>query len=257
MDLRLASRRILVTGASRGIGRAIARRLAEEGCAVAVGARGRDKLEEAASDMNACGDGTVWSATLDVRDREQVAAWVEAAATSLGGIDGVVAVPSGNRTGIDPQDWVDNLETDILGAVNLLAAATPHLVRAADEGGDAACVFVGSAAATVAYEPSAYGPIKAAMVNLALGYARQLARQRIRVNVVSPGMICFEDSGIQMTVRQDPERAGQLRSMVPLARFGTLDEVANAVLFLISPLSSYTTGVNLRVDGAISSHVDF
>lgn len=257
MDLRLASRKILVTGGSRGIGLAIARRLTEEGCAVAVGARGGGKLNEAVSDLNACGKGKVWSATVDVRDQRQVAAWVESAATALGGVNGVVAVPSGGRGGIDPQDWEDNLETDILGAGNLLKEATPHLVRAADEVEDAACVFVASAAATVAYEPSAYGPIKAALVNLALGYARQLARRRVRVNVVSPGMICFEDSGIQMTVRQDPERGEQLRSMVPLGRFGTTDEVANAVLFLMSPLSSYTTGVNLRVDGAISSHVDF
>ena len=95
------------------------------------------------------------------------------------------------------------------------------------------------------------------MVNLALGYARQLASHRVRINVVAPGMICFEGSGIHRALQEDRERADELQSTVPLGRFGTREEIANAVLFLLSPLSSYTTGVNFRVDGGVSTHVDF
>ena len=257
MDLMLSSRRILVTGASGGIGKAIAGRLIEEGCSVAIGARCHKHLQKTKQCLEARGEGRIWADTIDVRNRNHIVDWVNNASENLGGVDGVIAVPSGGRMGTQIEDWEINLETDILGSACLLTAALPHLKLAGERSGDAACVFISSAAATLAYESSAYGPIKAALVNLALGYARQFAPHKIRVNVVSPGMICYDGSGIHKTILENPDRGSHLQSMVPLTRFGTVEEVANAVLFLMSPLSAYTTGANLRVDGALASLVDF
>ena len=257
MDLKLRSHRVLLLGASRGIGRMIAAEFVAEGASVAIGARNEYDLQEAVRQLSANTDAIVWGQKVDAVRHDELEQWVDAAAMALGGIDAVVAIASGHCAGTKPGDWSLNLATDVLGSATLLDAALPFLLEAAERRGDASCIFIASAAAALSFEPSAYGPLKAALIHLAAGYARRLATDRIRVNVISPGMIYFPGGGLHTTEKDDPLRLQFLRNMIPAQRFGSLDEVAKSVVFLTSPVSSYTTGANLRIDGGMTSHVDY
>lgn len=255
MDLGLTHKRVLVTGSTRGIGRAIASAFAREGAHVAIGARTLEHVERTVEEIGANG-GCAWGQAIDVSNPKSLARWVEAAATALGGIDYVVGVPSGMQMGSDIAAWTKNLGTDILGSTGLIEAAIPHLTRVTAGGHDAAVVLVSSAAAAISYSPSAYGPMKAALTGVAKGYSHALAERRIRVNTISPGMIYFEGGGIYETEQTEPSLLASWRRQIPLRRFGALEEVANAAVFLASPVSAYTTGINLKLDGGISVCVE-
>ncbi|HEY1962852.1 MAG TPA: SDR family oxidoreductase, partial [Rhizomicrobium sp.] len=159
--------------------------------------------------------------------------------------------------GGDPASWEANFKLDILGAVNAFEAARPFLEKSAEKNGDAAFVIISSVSAAEADRASSYGPIKAALIHWAKGLARQHAKRRIRANVVSPGMVYFE-GGVWNTVEKNaPDYFKQAMARNPTGRAATPQDIANAAVFLASPVSSYTTGVNLLVDGAISHRVNF
>ena len=159
--------------------------------------------------------------------------------------------------GMDPKSWKQNFELDVLAAVNAWEAAEPFLGKSADEKGDAAYVIISSISAAVADQPGSYGPIKASLIHMAKGLARAHAKRGIRVNTVSPGMVYFE-GGIWHVVEQNmPDFFKQAISRNPMDRCATPQEVADAAVFLSSPVSAYTTGINLIVDGAVSNRVNF
>ena len=159
--------------------------------------------------------------------------------------------------GNDPSSWQRNFNLDVLGAVHAFDAAEPFLGAAADAKGDAAFIIIASISAAVAEEAGSYGPVKAALIHMAKGLARQHARRGIRTNVVSPGMVYFE-GGIWHQVEQNmPDFFKQALARNPTGRCATPQEIANAAVFLASPASSYTTGANLIVDGTISNRVNF
>jgi 3-oxoacyl-[acyl-carrier protein] reductase len=140
---------------------------------------------------------------------------------------------------------------------NAFDAAQPLLAKSAAATGDAAFVIISSISAAQADRADSYGPIKAALIHMAKGLARQHAKAGIRVNVVSPGMVFFE-GGVWDTVKKNaPDFFAQANARNPTGRCATPQEIANAAVFLASPLSSYTTGSNLIVDGAVSSRVNF
>lgn len=256
MDLHLKGKNTVVLGGTRGIGRAIAETFAGEGANVAVCARNADQVSEAVAALTAKGVRAT-GASVDITDGAALKAWVEAAGKELGGIDALVSNAGAMAQGADPASWESNFKLDVLGAVNAFDAARPFLEKAAEKNGDAAFVIIASVSAAESDNASSYGPIKAALIHYAKGLARQHAKRKIRTNVVSPGMVYFKGGVWNMVEENSPDYFKQAIARNPTGRAATPQEIAYAAVFLASPASSYTTGVNLLVDGAISRRVNF
>ena len=256
MDLRLKGKKAIVTGASRGIGRAIAEALADEGVDVAVCARGADGVEETIAALKAKGVKALGEA-VDIADGSALKAWVAKAAQQLGGLHILVSNASGLGAGAGEDDWKRMYDIDLMGAVRSLDAARPFLETAGAEAGDAAFVIISSISAAEADAPSAYGAIKAALIHYAKGVAREAAPRHLRCNVISPGTVLFDD-GFWGRVRDGaPDFFKQMIQRNPTGRMATPQEIAAATVFLASPLSAFTTGANMVIDGAISHRANF
>ncbi len=256
MDLKLNGKRALVLGGTRGIGRAIADTLAEEGVDVGICARNGEQVAAAVAELKQKGINAT-GASVDVTDGDALKAWISTAGAELGGIDILVSNAGAMAQGNDTASWEKNFKLDVLGAVNAFEAAEPHLGKAADDSGDAAFIIIASVAAAQADRADSYGPIKATLIHMAKGLARQHASRGIRVNVVSPGMVYFEGGVWHMVKTNMPDFFETANARNPTGRCATPEEVADAAVFLASPRSSYTTGINLLVDGAVSSRVNF
>ncbi len=205
MDLGLKGRKAVVTGGTRGIGRAIADLLADEGCDVAVCARNAEQVAQAVAELEAKGV-KAFGQAVDIADGPALQGFVKAA-----------------------------------GEAN----------------GDAAFLITSSVSAAEASNPSAYGAMKAALIHYAKGLAREGAAKHVRANVVSPGTVFFE-GGVWGNVKAGmPAFFDQMIKRNPTGRMATPEEVAAATVFLASPRSAFTTGVNLVVDGAISTRVNY
>lgn len=250
MDLRLEGRRAIITGASGGIGRSIAATLADEGCHVGICARGEDGVRHAVAALEERGV-RAFGRALDVADAGALQDWVEAAADALGGLDIVIANVSALGSGEGEEAWIRAFEVDLMHTVRTVETALPHL-RESDA---AAIVLVSSVSAREPMSADAYGTFKAALNHYGSGLAGKLAPDGIRVNVVSPGTIYFEDGFWGKVERERPERFEAVVKANPMGRMGTPDEVARSVTFLASPASSFTSGTNLLVDGALTRGV--
>lgn len=256
MDLQLKGKTAVVTGASRGIGRSIAELFAEEGANVAICARNADQVAAAVEDLKGRGV-EAWGQAVDIADGPALKAFVAGAGERLGGIDVLVSNASALVNGGSEDDWRAMFDIDVMGAVRSFEAAAPFLEAAAQAKGDAAFVMISSVSAAETQGGSAYGPMKAALIHYAKGLARQYAARKVRANVVSPGTVLFE-GGVWGNVRdQMPGFFEQMIKRNPTGRMATPEEIAAATVFLASPLSAFTTGSNLLVDGAISSRVNF
>ena len=256
MDLGLRGRNAVVLGGTRGIGRAIADTLAGEGAGVAVCARNADQVASAVAELKKAGARTL-GASVDVTDSTALKSWISTTAGELGGIDMLFSNAGAMAQGGDPASWEQNFRLDVLGAVNAFEAARPFLEAAGEKNGDAAFIIISSVSAAQADTASSYGPIKAALIHMAKGLARQHAAKKIRVNVVSPGTGYFKGGVWNMTELNAPKRYADALARNPTGRTATPQEIANAAVFLASPASSFTTGSNLIVDGAISNRVNF
>jgi 3-oxoacyl-[acyl-carrier protein] reductase len=256
VDLHIKGKRAIVLGATRGIGRAIAEQLVEEGASVAICARNSAQVKQAVADMESRG-GKVIGETIDIAKGDELKSFVARAAQSLGGLDIVISNASALSEGNKPEDWRALLDIDLLGLVNLVEAAQPFLEEAAAKRGDASIIAISSMSAAVASRPEAYGAVKGALIHLVKGYARSLAAKKIRANVISPGTIYFEDGFWGRIERERPEAFKRTLERNPLKRMGTPQEIAAAAVFLASPRSTFTTGANLRVDGAITDDVNY
>ena len=253
MDLGLRGRKALVTGGTRGVGRAVASLLASEGCDVAICARGHPAIDETVAALARTGVKATGGA-VDVADLAALRGWVAESAEALGGIDIFVANVSAIAQGMDEAAWRRGFEIDVMGTVFGIEAALPALERS----GDGSIVVVGSTALAEVYAPRrSYASVKAALVPYVKGLARNLADKNVRANMVSPGNVFFE-GGVWDGVRQsNPEMFAATLARNPTGRMGTPEEVANAVVFLASPRASFITGTNLIVDGALTQRVQF
>jgi 3-oxoacyl-[acyl-carrier protein] reductase len=194
MDLKLKGKKAIVTGASRGIGKAIAEALAAEGVDVAICARGQAGVDALVAALEGRGVRAVGGA-VDIADGPGLKAWIGEAAKALGGVDILVANASALTRGATEEDWKAMFEVDLMGAVRALEAARPYLEKAGQESGDAAFLITSSVSAAETSAPSAYGAIKAAQIHFAKGVAREGAPRRLRCNVVSPGTVYFKGGG--------------------------------------------------------------
>ena len=256
MDLRLKGKTAVVLGGTRGIGRAIVDTLADEGAHIALCARNPDQVAETVAETSARGVRAVGQG-VDIMDGAALKTWIESAAAELGGIDILVSNAGAMAIGADPASWERNFRLDILGAVNAFDAAKPFLLKAAEASGDAAFVIISSVSAAETDNASSYGPIKAALIHYAKGLARQHAGAHLRANVVSPGTVYFEGGVWNVIETNMPAMFKASLERNPMGRMATPQEIANAAVYLASPVSSFTTGVNLLVDGAISRRVNF
>lgn len=250
MDLGLSGKKVVITGGSKGIGRAIANLMVAEGAEVAICARNAEEVESAVAELSKSGKAI--GAGVDVADKAALQGWIASVAEELGGIDILIPNVSAGGGQMDENGWRANLEVDILGTTNAIEAAMPSL-QASDAG---SIVVIGTTAAVEDFlGPQTYNAMKAALIVHSQNLAQALAGSGIRVNAVSPGPIMIEGGAWDFIKNNLAEIYESTLAGQPMGRMGSADEVANAVAFLASPAASWITGVNLVVDGGFTKRI--
>ena len=250
MDLQLTGTRVLVTGGSRGIGRAIVSAFLDEGATVAFCARNPDEVRATQESLSA--RGRVVGSVVDVADGDALAAWVETCAGDLGGIDVVVANVSALAIPDTEESWLASLNVDLMHTVRMVRAALPHL----EHSDNASIIAISSVSVRESdFASGPYGTVKTAIIGYVHGLAMQLAVKGIRANTVSPGNTYFEGGVWSSIENGDPALFRTAVELNPTGQMGTPEQVAAPVVFLASTAASRISGTNLVVDGALTRGV--
>jgi NAD(P)-dependent dehydrogenase (short-subunit alcohol dehydrogenase family) len=252
MDLGLKGLRALVTGGTRGIGRAIVETLAAEGASVAFCAR--TPGDATTTPVQVENVGTVLGYVADVGDPAALREWVTTAAEALGGVDIVVANVSALAIPDSVESWQRSFEVDMMGTVGLVQAAMPYLERSAS----GSIVTISSVSGReIDFAAGPYGTFKAAIIHYTQGLAFQLAPKGIRANSLSPGNTYFPGGVWENIEQNNPSLFATALGLNPTGRMASPQEIARGVAFLASPAASFITGANLLVDGALTRGVQF
>ena len=244
MDLGLAGKNVIVTGGSRGIGRASALEFANEGANVAICARGRDALDNTRVELEAKGV-TVFAATCDVAETRPLKYFLDNANDALGGVDILVNNPSGFGMTDDEAGWEASFNVDLMASVRATWQVVPWMVAR----GGGSTVHISSISGIESGSPRAYSAAKAGLIAHAKTLAAELALQNIRVNTIAPGSIEFA-GGFWDTIKQQNRGVYDATlANIPYGRMGTAEEVAAAVVFVASPKAQWVAGAMLVVDG--------
>ena len=252
MDLGLKGKKVILTGGSRGIGRATLEIFCAEGCDVAFFSRSQEQVTETVKMLSKHG-GKVHGTIFDMNNGAEYADWLSEAAVKIGGCD--IFIPGASSSGSQATgDWQKSFDFDLMGAVRGCEALLPHL----EESGSGSVVIMSSTAALETFiVPQAFNAIKAAL----LTYTKQLSQawgpKKIRVNAVSPGPVSFPGGNWEAIKAAMPDLYNGTETQFALGRFGAPEDVARSVVFLASPASSYTTGSNLVIDGGYTKRVQF
>lgn len=250
MDLRLDGKKALITGGSRGIGRATALRLADEGCDIAICGRNAEGVERAVAELRERAE-RVHGVVADVTAAGDIERFVAESAAALGGVDLLVANVGGMAgttfLTTTAEQWVRTFELNLFHAVRAIQAATPHMQAR----GGGSVVIIASISGWKPGPRAHYGAAKAAEIFLSGSLAWELAPHNIRVNTVSPGSTKFPGGGWERYQAAQPEVFGEFeRNEFPSGRLGTPEEIADVVTFILSPRASWVNGANIPVDGA-------
>ena len=245
MSFDFSGKRVIVCGGSRGIGRSTALAFAASGAAVSICARGAETLETTRAEVAALGH-AAHAGVCDLADQASIEAYIEAAASTLGGVDVLVNNGSGFGMTDDVAGWSAGFAVDVMAVVHASHAALPHLRAAA-----AGCIV--SVTSISAMRPSTrsvpYGAVKAATIHYTATQAAQLAPDGIRVNSVAPGAIEFPGGTWEKRREESPALYERVRNLIPSKRLGKPEEVADVILFLASPQARWVTGQTIVVDG--------
>jgi 3-oxoacyl-[acyl-carrier protein] reductase len=252
MDLQLTDKVAIITGSSRGLGRASAMALAAEGCRVTLCARGAEALHEAVLTVAQSGKGPdrILAVVADVSTAEGADAVVRQTLDRFGRID-ILVNNVGKAGGADllstsDADWQSAIDQTLFPAIRMSRLVVPHMRR---DGGS--IVMIASIYGREAGGRMTYNAVKAAEISLGKALSQQLARDNIRVNSIAPGSILFEGGSWWKRQQEDPDGiADFVRRELPFGRFGTPEEIGAAVAFVASPRASWISGACIPVDGA-------
>ena len=251
MDLGLSGKKAIITGSTRGIGRAIANLLADEGVDLAICSRHQAEVDTAITELSAKGVKVIGSA-VDVGDKAAYQAWINSSAEELGGVD--IFIPNVSAGGGDMSDagWQNNFNIDLMGTTRGIEAALPFLKKSSA----ASVVVISSTAGVETFMgPQPYNAIKGALVIHAKQLSQALAPAGVRVNCVSPGPVFIKGGAWDYIKANMTQLYDSTLAQIPQGRMGSAEEVANAVVFLASPAASLITGVNLVADGGFTKRV--
>jgi 3-oxoacyl-[acyl-carrier protein] reductase len=256
MDLELKGRKVLVTGSTKGIGLRIARLFADEGADVAICSRTAAAVEATVKELRAKGVNAIGEA-VDVTNKEAYAKWIESSAQQLGGIDVFVSNTTASPSTPGEPGWDLAYRTDMLGAVRGCEVALPWLRKS--RGAIVMIASISGVMSKVLPAPGAYayGAMKAALISYGAMLSKDVAKDGIRVNMVSPGPIYFEGGPWDRVKARAPQLFEAAQRDCVIGRLGRPEDIANAVVFLASSRSGFTVGQNLHVDGGYMQHVPF
>ena len=244
MDLGLRGSKAIVTGATRGIGRAIVETLAAEGADIGFCARNEDEVAETSAALRARGVNAT-GAVVNVRDADAYKSWLETAAGELGGCDIFVANVSGGGGMDSEKNWWRNFEIDVLHTVR----GCETLMEELKKSGHGSVVVISSTNALEVFGgPMAYNAMKAALINYAKQLSNFVGKHGIRVNSISPGPVYFEGGAWEMIKGTNQKFYDATVRAIPGGRMASPEQIARVVAFVASPAAGAITGANIVAD---------
>ncbi|MFT5314143.1 MAG: 3-oxoacyl-[acyl-carrier protein] reductase [Shewanella sp.] len=250
MNLNMNGKKVIITGGTKGIGRASALQLAEEGAEITLCARNQNDIDELVQTINDKG-GKASGSAVDLYNPQSFITWLTQSAETMGGVDVFISnVTGGTALGMDAWSaWKEFFDVDLMSAVKGVETLMPYLQKS----NAASVIFISSTAAIEHFAPAPPGfmALKAALITHAKTLAHHHGKDGIRVNTVCPGPIYVKGGAWEFVENEMPELYTSTLTQIPMGRMGTAEEVAQLVTFLASPAASFITGSNYVIDGGL------